>query len=412
MAKTIVNLYDQHTKHIKVDKKLLEQVRAFRMSWMRQADHITFLAGNTIGEQMITFSVSDEVSLMQGILKVSSKDLAKDLVGLDVINPSFRVHSNYKHHMMIYMIRKTFLSSLNDKLKTELVDEFYTIFAYMKLSSLIHNNFPDFLIGSEVALATYESLPKKFIIKKTGSWHKLIIYASNEFHPRIRERDMSEAGIHYKRVLNGSDDDMLAVIMGINTKLGRYMVNIRSVMADIMEGGIKGGTSSLMEDFGEGGARITELVNSSKHVHFIKEIIVVKTDFVNPRVIKVIAKLMGNINEEQLKMTLNAISDAYMTDRDDISKIIEVPIITGVNYLAKNEVHDENVDGEIESSLELLRGRWLASKGQSEEVKEFKDVAYKYAGIGTGKKSVPLLITLSIGVGLYIFLRAIVKNRI
>jgi hypothetical protein len=284
----------------------------------------------------------------------------------------------------------------------------------MKMSSLISGSprFRKHLADPNVAQATFEALDYKFIIRSKETWSKAFHHTAQDFHPRIRERGMREKGVHYERIKNGSTNDFLVIIMGISTKLTGYINNIYSVYMDIIEGNVKGSTTSIIDDHGEDGTKIKEDIdNPQKHLTYIKRILPNKNDFVNKRLVDVIVDISGNIPRKEFVSTLKYFSDQYLFNSKEMEPLLEASILSGMEYLSRNSIHGGDLNDRIVESLDLLRGKWLSPKGQDKGIVIFKEVVYDYAHIATGKKSLPLLTKIAIAVGLYIYLRAIVGDN-
>ena len=418
MAKGIQKYLDEQGKHIKFDKHLIEQFQKFKMGWLRKgergAGHMEWYIGHTFGEQQLTFSVVDEQIIVQEILNLDSRELRKEILKFAVVKVGGKVLENYKFHIITWCIIGFQNSKLSDSDKILAIDLMYEIFAFMKVSSAFQIRFGEFLAPHDAAEATFEHLSWKFILKQTGSWQAMFKYLAQDFHPRIRERDMIEKGTHYDRIQKGSDDDYYRIIMAINTKVMGYINNIYGVYRELMATGtVNRKSESIVTDHGEDGSTIKEITdNPQKHVIFLRDIVVIKTDFVKPKLVAVICEIMPNIPYKSLEDTLQHISSVYMKDKDKILEMFNVSVISGINYLQVNEVSSDNINERIEEALELLRGRWVTAKGQSNEVTNFKEHAQQYVREATGKKTRSMVVTTGIGVGLYLFLRAIAGKKV
>ena len=105
-------------------------------------------------------------------------------------------------------------------------------------------------------------------------------------------------------------------------------------------------------------------------------------------------------------------SDTYLENHLEYNWLFKVAVLEGISYLKNNGIGSSSLQTQVEEAMLKLNGRWITAKGQSEDVYKFKDITYKMTRKATGKKSRSMLTSVSIGIGLYIFLRAISKNKI
>lgn len=413
MSANVKEVFKKHGSHLVFDDKLYEQLRKFANRWMMKGEHIEFLSGNTIGEQKLTFSILDENVLFQEVLKMDISELSKDIESIPEVNPAFKETSNERYHTIVWLIHGFYKSKLKKEEVIKAVDVVYNIFAYMKISSLISGStrFRKNLADHNAAVATYERLPMRFIIKEKESWNGVFAHGALDFLPRITGRN-KRVGIYYDRVNNFTTDDVLRMIMGMSTKLTGYINNIYAVYMNVINEGVKGKTTSIIEDHGEDGTNIKDIDDDyGKHVTYINSIIHNRRELIQPRLIGIITNLAVIKDDKLLIDTLEYMSDNYLDNIVEMKEIIEVPIIGGIEYLNRNRIYGDNIEARIIESLELLKGKWISPKGHDDNMYKFKEKVQGYVKEATGKSSAPLLVKTTIGVGLYIYLRSIVGDR-
>lgn len=409
---TIMKTYNDLCKHIKFDTAFFNRLNVFKTNWARKGDHMLFLAGGTIGEQKLVFSIIDEEELFTEVFRLDSRVVKDAYQDLHVINTAHITESNYKHMLMIFTIVKAHQAKASDEMRNEWIYITYSIFFFMKISSLISGStrFANFAADPDAAQTTYESLPNRYIIKQKGNWQKVIKYIATDFYPR-KYREKYENGINYERIQKPNDENMLAMTMHMSTKLNGYINNIYGVYRDILEKGLKGSTTSIIDDFGEEGTSIKDIVNNSKYTTFIKDIVNTRTDFTRPKLVTYVCDIVGS-EPEYVTQTLNYLSDHYLDNFKDMETILSTPIIHGIGYLDNNDYRGKELSRVIDEVLEDLSAKWRVGKGQEKEIYEFKEILPKYIKEATGKITPNILTGVTITVGLYIFVRAIAGNKV
>ena len=404
--------YNELCNHVKFDDAFFKRLLVFKTNWERKGDHMLFLAGGTIGEQKLTFSIIDEEELFTEVYRLDSRVVKEAYQGLKTIDTAHRTEANHKHMLMIYTIVRAYQAKASEEKRNEWIYIAYAIFFFMKISSLISGStrFSNFLADPDAAQTTYEALPNRYIIKQKGNWQRVIRYVATDFYSR-KHREKYENGINYERIQKPTDDNMLAMTMHMSTKLNGYINNIYGVYRDILDKGLKGGTTSIIDDFGEEGTTIRDIVNNSKYVTFIKDVVNTRTDFTRPKLAEYVCSITG-AESEHLIITLNYMSDNYLDNFKEMEFILKTPIIHGIAYLDKNEYRGKELNRVIDDALEDLNNKWRVGKGQEEEIYEFKEVMPKYVRNATGKVTPNLLTAITISVGIYIFVRAIAGNRV
>jgi len=412
--KTIKDVFEEHGKRLKIDKKLASQIQQFNISWLSRGEHLAFVTGYTIGEQKLVWSANDEYSLFTDICNMDSREVRKDVLKITSKGPGGQVLNNHKYYLLTWLQHK-FITDTKMKLEDRLavVEQLYLVFAYMKMSSL-HNSsrFAKYTPSENLAIATYEKLSNDFIIKKYGTWAGVFKNVAKRFMPRNRDFEVKEAGVHFPRITRCNDDDMSRVSMDNSTTLTNYMGSYYNVMRQMEAQGVDSGITSLIIE-GEDDTRIAEIEdNPTKYVNYLKTIASLPSDFSRPKLIHVISNIMGNLDDESLRKTLVHMSNNYHKNTLEYNKLFETTIIFGINYLSSRGKHGDDLTEQIEATLEYMRGRWVSAKGQSQDIYEFKDVGRNIVLEATGKRSKPFLITTTIGLGLYLFLRGIVNKTI
>ena len=388
----IVSVYDKHFNNITVDKKFLKELQIFRIKWSQKSDdYINFLSGNLTGVYPIRFSSIDEANLYK-LFKVDMKSLKYDSDRLRDIVPSRNVTSNVTYLSLVYLMHK--FSLLKDaKVREEGLSELHFIFSVKALGSMFYRFFP-YNLDIPTAKATYENLSNRFIIKKVGSWQKVIDY---------RAEDVEAKGIYYDRIVNLNTIDATKVISGIHSGYKSMLVYIFRVIKEVIEKRGSISTSTIIENI-EDGTAIKDNIDSPHLVTtYLQSIITYPNDFVNTDLVHIIIMITKNVTDESLITALQYISNNYDKKTNEQ---VELIINQTMEYLRHKDITNPTKD--ILLTLNAVRGYWSTGDTTLKKTKDFlKVVSYK----ATNKRTSWLLSSLTIGVIIYIYLRAIVKNK-
>lgn len=377
--------------NIKVDKRFLKDLRKFRIGWSQKSpDYINFLSGNLTGVYPIRFSAIDEEEYFR-MIKSDKSTLERSLHKLEGINPEWNVSSNVTFLSLIFLMHEF------DKIKDRKVAEtgmleLFLIFSFKALGSMFFRFFPHNL-NKATATMVFESLNNRYILKKEGSWQKVLEY---------RAKDVLPGGIYYNRlqVLETEDTGKIAAaIQGSYKSMLIYMYGVIEKVKN-KNGSI---TSTSVIERVEEGTRIKDDINSpSLFISYIKDMVGKTNDFVDPELTYLVIYVSRNISEDLLTDTLKYFSKNYSEKQDYILKQV---IEASLSYLRDNNTLEPKKD--ILKTLNMLKGYWSTGNADNAKLKEeLRDIAYR----ATGRKTSWLKSSLSIAMVLYIFMRALVRK--
>jgi len=412
MSKTIMKVYEPFFKDIKIDKELKTKLDFFNRRWEAKSNHLSWLTSGYIGVEPIVFSVVDEHDLFIEIFKTDMSVVRKEYLKLDVINASWRVHSNHKAMFLIVLMVKIRQSKLPVEFQNEFIKTVYSIYFYMKMSSLITGStrFLNRQASPELAQAVYENLSNHFLIKRFGTWVKVRDYIATDFYPR-KFRHNYKNGINADRLTNPTDENLLEVTMQMSTRLTKMINNIFEVYNDVEQKGMSGSTSTLLEEF-DGETNIRDITNDSKHVFYLKEIISDKENFVKKRLVVGISDIISASYAEETIVTLNYMSENYLNNFKAINSVLEDSITFGVEYLNRRGYQLESLTDIIEDVINTMFAKLRVGKEQGELITRMKSNVSTFVNTATNRKTNNLLTGTTITLIIYLFVRAISRNKV
>jgi hypothetical protein len=409
---TISKVLQEHGRKLVFDKKLAERISSFKRSWIGKGDHISFLAGSTVGEQSLVFSITDGNIFFQEVLEMDDFRLKRDIEKLSSINTSHKTASNIRNITLLWLMHMFYKSGkLKGKELEIIITDLYFIFAFIRLSSLHYRDFREFLAPPEKAAATYAALDYRFMLLRKGNWFKLLEYSAEDFLEKDRSHGRKKDGVNYDPIKRGKDSDILDSISRAAHKLNEYHGKIVKVYYDIIERGDGIKTSSIMEEY-EDGAKVKDAMdNPGKYVTYLNEIISIKSDFISNNVVTVIMSYSTTIEEDHLRKTLKHMSDNYLNDPKLYREVIDLTIANAIDVLGKRDISNNLIIENLEVAIGRLRDKFNNSNIVEPEIIKVKKLLVDISKEAIGKRKERLFPPIATAVILYLFLRGIVGSK-
>jgi len=317
--------------------------------------------------------------------------LIKDTNKLKDIDPTRNVSSNATYLSLVYLMYK-FAQTKDAKLTEEAIRELHFIFTIKALGSMFYRFF-SYNLDVATAKASYEKLSNRFIIKKVGSWHKVIDYRAGDVLPN---------GVYYDRLYNLNTIEATKIVAGIHGGFKSMLIYIFGVITEVIKERSAISTTSIIESMEDGDAIRDDVDSPSLFINYISSIITHPNDVINSDYIHLIVVVSKNITDDNLKEVIRYFSINYDHKNDYILKQI---IEQSIGYLRSKGVMHPAKD--IIKALNLLRGYWSSGNVENKKLKDdIKVICYK----ATGRKTSWLLSSLTISTILYLYLRSILRK--
>jgi len=394
--------FNQYVNHIKFDRELARYLHMFRIGWMQKNnDTITFLSGKLLGVNPVRFTRDDDDSLFVDILGMDLEKLTPEIHKLKDINKNFIIASNPKYLFLTYLLHKFNTSKLDKKIIEDAIMDIVLIMQYRMFSSLLTNYFK-FNADVGVATMTYEKLSNKFLIKQVNNYQEVFEH---------RSPIVLKGGLHYDRSIKCTTDDTTRIITDIQTRLRSMVKYIYVVMLNVIENGDKIHSTSMNQSNHEGEESLRDIVDTpERYINHLKKVISNENDLINDELLYVIGNLIPNIQLDILKDTLKYMSNIYLSNHKKIDELLELTIMTSIRYLNHKSV-THNYDGRLDTVLSLLKGYWTSSKIKDKDVVYIKKQYSRIIKKGTGINTSWRIITITIGLLLYLFVRSLINKN-
>lgn len=397
---SIEELFTTHMS-IEITDKLYKDIKTFRVMWVnKKEEHIEFLGSNTLGVYSIKYTPADESEFFN-ILKVDGNYLQKELYTVKGVNKDFKTVSNITYVTLVYLLHK-FLT--NKTLKKDVIEdackELYYLINYKMFSSILNHYFK-YTIDVSVSKAVTERLNAKYLIKKFNNWQAVFEYKS---------RDVLPGGIHFGRIVKGTTEDIIRVIMDTQTKLRDIVKNIYAVFMEVVENNDKVSSTTLVETREDEEETIKALSNrQDSHYNVLLQLLPNINDFIVEELVLVLCGIFKSVNKHSVIEMLKYTSENFQTDKD-LSSNIEGIFHLYFDYLLTKNI-SKGYSDVIYEIIMLLKGYYVSQKTRN---KDFANYVKYFTGIVKKHLKVSNITTVSniLNVYLiYLLVRAFYKRQ-
>lgn len=391
--KTIKDVFKKHLPNLKCDKTLYKKIQRFRLAWSQKSDeYIGFLSSNLLGVHIVRFSANDDYMFLTDTLNIDMRSLKEDIISLPDVDKNWKIASNPVNMTIIYLMHLAIVSKDIGSYKDKLLIELFYIFNYKIMSSLIFHSFK-YPADENLAMATYERLSNKFILKKVESWQALFTY---------RTKDITDTkSIHYDRLKRLTTDDAVIVINSLYNKIKKTFYTMYSVLMDVKENQSKILTTTLntVTEDGEGIKAIT--TRPDIYVVNIKKLASNKVDFIYETLIEFVLSIYPNVGKDRLLKSIDVILE--YNKKDELLEDIVSKTISKISEDSTIKLDD------LLAITNLTKKYWSSKNKEIKQTRETISKLIKSNRISTTKWIINLL---TISVIVYTFLRAIENKDI
>lgn len=401
---SLKEVFDEHFKNVKFDTKLSKLVYQYQISYInKNHEHLQFFGSNLLGAHVVRFKDSDVLRLFDEVFDVDKDSLTRDVRKIDAEFHTYKVGGDILNLTMMYVIHR-FLTSdmLSIKLKERAAYDSALIFFYRCIAALISYYFR-YPSDPKIAQQAYANLSNKFLIKKLGSWHKVMDYRALDL--------VNSKGIHYKDFLKFTDDD--AVIYAISDSQNRIRDLVKNYYAEFIQVHTDGDSISITGGTYldvDGEETIKEKTKSVEgYVSYMRNIIIDKQSFVNDELINIILKINANTSFRIVKNTLtwmsvNSNNGKYSKTIDEFMSLTVVQSM----FMIQNNI-DKRHMRDYPHILISLKNLYLSTRTTDPEIDKIRLLGLKVISEANGKGiSEALALSTRTSIVLYLSLRMLV----
>lgn len=405
---SLKEVFDEHFSKVKFDSKLAKALYQYQISYINQNhEHLQFFGSNLLGVHVVRFKDSDVNRFYDDVLNVDKDALKEDIRKLDTIDHSYKISGDVLNLTLIYLIHRFLtVDILNDTVRRRAAYDVALIFFYRCVAALISYYFR-YPTDPKIAQEAYANLSNKFLIKKLGSWHKVMDYRANDL--------IGKEAIHYKKLIAFTDDH--ATVGVINDSQGRIKDLIKNYCAVFYnvhgEGG--GGIATTSGTFldADGEETVKEKTKSVEaYVAYMRNCVIDKHTFVKDELINIILKINANTSFRIVKRTLFWLSENYNNGKNSklIDEFVSLTIVQSM-FMVQNNM-DQKHARDYPYILVTLKNLYLSTRTTDPEIDKIRELGIKIIQEANGKHiSDALALSTRTSIILYISLRALIGQK-
>jgi hypothetical protein len=400
--------FDESFPALIASKALADRLLEFQIRFItKNQEHMEFFGGNLTGVQVVRFTPSDMDKFFIDTLEIDEDEVRDGLYELPVINRDHKVASDAFNNTCMYVIH-LFISAANlpEKVRHQGAKACALILLYRYLTSQLFNGFK-YAADPQIAVATYASLNKKFILKQLGSWNAVL-------DARIQDL-IAPNGLHYKELQSYMDDKK--ILYAITDSQGRIRDIFKNIYNKFMEIHAKGErikSSSSTFNF-EGEEFLKDKTRGLQvYSQYINSIIEDKNSFVKAEIVDILTGEDGVVHTAPPKLlqeTLEWMSvNAKYTNQKEIKEFTDLTLIHSFSYLADNRtVVARSTD--LVSLTIRLRGVYMSSRSTDVDLLKLRKLGEKIIKRALNTKNSSTIASVRTALMLYVVIRAFAMQR-
>lgn len=407
MKLNIFKIFEEEGKHLKIDSRLIKDITRYVASFVNKNDDtLQFLGSPLVGVYPFRYAKTDENEWFDDVLEMDDLTLQSNMRehfgnSDNNLSATWKISSNVTNLSFVWLAHKIRNSKLRDKEKEAGEMACMKMLQYKLISSL-DSHFFRYPANSEVAASVYASLSKKYLLKKYGSWAKVI---------EVRSEDLlSDSSIH-KKAIDKMDDDE-AIVYLINDTQGRHKdiyKRVTTLFYEFRENDSRiQSISATIELSGEMGVRDKQN-NYGKYRSAAHDIASTPSSLLRETALSAIASIVHTAPPQAVKESLEWMASNYGAPRTGyIKEFVELNITHACEFIRKNELPLSD----LANILVKLRGIHLASRQSDKTVLDIRDLGTKITDQSVKSKNQAVHASVRAAITLYLVLRVLAKDNL
>jgi hypothetical protein len=397
-------VFDEHFKNVKFNEALGKKIYKYQVGYVNSNhEHLQFFGSNLLGVHVIRFKDSDVFRWFDEVLHVDFDSLTRDIRKVNTIDHTYKVSGDIMNLTLMYVIHRFLTTNEMDNNHRERAAYDTALVFFYRCAAALFSYFFKYPADPKIAQAAYSNLSNKFLIKRLGSWHKVMDY---------RALDLTDKkAIHYRNLLKFTEDDQ--TVYAINDAQGRIRDLIKNyyVVFDSVRvngGGISSTSSTYIDASGEETTK-DKTKSVEAYVAYMRNSLNDKNTFIKDELINVVLKINSNTSFRIVKNTLLWISENN-SDTKFVKLIDEFVSLTIVQsmYMIENNMSVKQAR-DYPLILVNLKNLYLSTRTTDPEVDKIRELGLSIIKKANGSNiSDALMLSTRTGIILYLSLRALV----
>jgi hypothetical protein len=392
-------LFDQYFSYLKVDraflKRVLEYVHHFET---KNEDHIQFLGSNLLGQNSIKYLNEDSDAWIDEVLVLDEwSELEDEFHDLESVDESFLVSGSLLNASHVYIGHRFLTSPLlkeDDRVLGGMT--VMKMLQYKYYASLLNYFFP-YKTQESVALALYESLSRKSLLKRYGSWGRMI---------EARAYDIvDKKSIHYETFLTFSPDDrVLYVVTDIQSRCREIIKKLNTEYRRLKDKEVRILSEGHYFET-EDGPTLKDIINQIDSIRREMETVIFDThDLIREELIEATLEIVPTVSERLLRDTLRFIAEKGKRLRKvNVLEMVD-RLILYIQDIQKGLSKEEK---RITPFILRLRNSFRSSQQSNEDILFIKDQVERLVDEAIGSRNRAAAASTRIATLVYLSLRII-----
>lgn len=402
MRYTLKEAFDDIFDGIKFDEALAKSLYKFRVNYMSaNKDHMEFFGGNLLGVNIVRFKDSD-VNNFFALFDLEYKEVVDQVRRVTTIDHSFKVGSDVFNLTVIYVIHRFLNSPVNQITRQKACYDTAMIFFCRCCAALICANFT-YPADPKVAQLAYANLSQKYLIKRLGSWNKVLDYRT------LALLDKKESP--HTRTLQFFDEDPKIQYV-ISDSQGRIREMFKGYYSEFMIVHQQGDSLTIQKSFvtgAEGEDVLREkTMGPENYIYFIREIIPDRDTFIRGDILQIVSRNNSNTSLRAVTSTLEWLVDGSMDPKrhKQVDDFICRVLVLMAHFMQYNI--EANRHRDLAYVLSTLKNLFLSTRSVDPDLIKVREMGEKIVTEAQGKMSTSLMMATRTAVIIYICARALI----
>lgn len=406
MNVTLKEVFDQAFERVKFDQKLAKALYRYQLDIVnRNEESLAFFGSNLLGVHVIRFRTQEVLDLVEGILEIDFAELTAKVRTVTTIDHSFKVSGDVFNLTLMYMIHRFLIAPMPQKDRDRAAYDVSLVFFYRCVMILSAEWFK-YPVDPKIAQAAYGNLSNKYLIKKLGSWGRVMDY---------RAKDLSgRSGIHHKSLWGFDQDDK--IVYAINDSQNRIRELLKNYTAEFKhvhsQGESVGTTSStVINPEGEESYK-DKTSGNEKYINYMRGILMDENTFIRDDLVEVIVSINTNTSFKMVRTTLAWLSENYGNPKyvREIDEFVALVLVQSMYMIQSNSRIKSLRD--YPNIVQSLKNQYLSTRTEDPEIAVIRKKGQDLIKKSNKSVSGSLILATRTSIILYITLRALVgQNR-
>ena len=405
MRYTLKEAFNLIFANVKFEDTIAKGIYNFRVNYMTaNKEHMEFFGGNLLGVNIVRFKDSDQNRFYE-LFELDYPDVVKEVRKVTTIDHKFRVGGDVLNLTIMYLIHRVLTSRMSVAAKNKAAYDLAMIFFCRCAAALISANFK-YPADPKVAQLAYANLSQKYLIKKLGSWNKVMDYRSKAL------LDPKESP-HTKTLQFFEEDPK--VQYAVADSQGRIREMFKGYYSEFMlvnsEGGSIAQQSAKVLD-AEGEEALREKTTGPEvYVFYLREIVGDSNTFIREELLQIVSRNNSNTSSRAVRSTLewlsiNSSNTKHLKLVDDFCTRVLVQMAHFLQYNIETSRHKD-----LNYVLTSLKNLYLSTRSVDPDLLDIREKGEKIIELSQGKLSPSLMMATRTAVIMYICLRAMVGSN-